>query len=274
MSKITCVRLGDSPQLRNMRAEYLRTLSAPMDGMWESAVVGSATHRELRYESQRAGYFCIDSNGNLVRFHILPPYLPRGEDLFRWVISAFEISRAIVGTIEPWYLSLCLDLQAHVAVHSYLFRDAKLAESPIRPESADFRRAEESQTNEYVRFYRQNSDGPGDWTDEFLRLRIRQGELFGRYDGRTLVAAGECIPSQSQTPYADLGVIVARPHRGRGLGSAMLVLLKEYCHASGWEPICSCAAGNLASKKAIGRAGFISEHRMVEVALSADRARV
>jgi len=44
--------------------------------------------------------------------------------------------------------------------------------------------------------------------------------------------------------------------------------LKQYCYAAGWQPICSCAADNHASKKAIEKAGFISEHSMVTMMFS------
>lgn len=83
-----------------------------------------------------------------------------------------------------------------------------------------------------------------------------------------MVATGECIPSQTQPPYADVGMVAARAYRGRGLGSSMLMRLKQYCYAAGWQPICSCAADNHASKKAIEKAGFISEHSMVTMMFS------
>jgi len=35
----------------------------------------------------------------------------------------------------------------------------------------------------------------------------------------------------------------------------------------GWNPICSCAVDNHGSKKAIERAGFLSEHSMVKISL-------
>ena len=119
-----------------------------------------------------------------------------------------------------------------------------------------------------MRFYRANTEGSGEWIEAFLHERLDREELFALYDQQTLVATGECIPSQKQTPYADLGMVVAQSYRGRGLGSAMLTHLKQHCYEAGWKPICSCAADNHASKKAIEKAGFISEHRMVKVLFS------
>jgi predicted acetyltransferase len=48
----------------------------------------------------------------------------------------------------------------------------------------------------------------------------------------------------------------------------MLIQLKKHCYEAGWKPICSCAADNRASKKAIEKAGFISEQTMVEITFS------
>jgi predicted acetyltransferase len=63
-------------------------------------------------------------------------------------------------------------------------------------------------------------------------------------------------------------MVVAQAYRGRGLGRSVLLHLKEHCYKVGWKPICSCAVDNLASKKAIERAGFLSEHRMVKITFS------
>jgi RimJ/RimL family protein N-acetyltransferase len=122
-------------------------------------------------------------------------------------------------------------------------------------------------TEELVYFYQMNTDGPGGWIEAFLSTRLKREELFVLYDEQTLVAAGECIPSQKQLPYADLGMVVARSYRGRGLGSFVLTQLKKHCYEVGWKPICSCEVSNPASKKAIERAGFISVQRMVRVTL-------
>ena len=69
------------------------------------------------------------------------------------------------------------------------------------------------------------------------------------------------------SPYADLGMVVARSYLGRGLGSFMLTQLKKHCYEAGWRPICSCEVSNGASKKAIEKAGFISEQRIVKIEL-------
>ncbi len=262
---MTCIQREHSALIQRMRDDYLRTLVAPMDGMWESAVIARATFWELRDRERHAGYLCIGSDHTLLRFHLAGEYRARAQEIFRWIIATHGIRRAITSTIEPLYFSLCLDVQQGILLHSYLFHGSTHVEAPSRLGAIIVRTVEKGEFDAIARFYRAQTRGAGEWIEAFLRARLDRQELVGLYDGQSVVATGECIPSRAQPPYADVGMVVAHAYRGRGLGSAMLVHLKEHCSAAGWVPICSCAADNGASKRAIEKAGFLSEHRMVEV---------
>lgn len=265
---LTYIRLEHPDVIQQMRADYLRTLVAPIDGMWEGAVIAHATFWEIQDREQHAGYFCIGSDNELLRFHLWENHQARSQEIFRWIVSTHSIQYAITSTIEPLYFSLCLDVQKSIMLHSYLFRDNKRIERSSDLSISIFRKAEMRELDDLVRFYQANTEGPGEWIEAFLHERLKREELFGLYERQTLVATGECIPSQKQAPYADLGMVVAQACRGRGLGSSMLLHLKQHCYEVGWQPICSCAADNHASKKAIEKAGFISEHRMVKILFS------
>ncbi len=241
-----------------------------MDGMWESAVIAQASFWQIQDREQHAGYFCIGSNRYLLRFHLLKNYQNRAQEIFRWIISTYDIQHAITSTIEPLYFSLCLDVQTSVTLHSYLFRDNSRIELSSGLSTSIFRKAEKRELDDIVHFYQAHTKGSGEWIEAFLNARLNREELFVLCDRQTLVATGECIPNQKQLPYADLGMVVAQPYRGRGLGSFMLSQLKNHCYKAGWKPICSCAADNHASKKAIEKAGFISEQRMVKMLFSRD----
>lgn len=168
------------------------------------------------------------------------------------------------------YFSLCLDLQKNISLHSYLFRDHKHIELPSSMSNSIFKKADKQELDDIVLFYKKNTEGAGEWIEGFLHKRLNREELFVLYDQQTLIATGEYIPSQKQQPYADLGMVVDQAYRGRGLGSFMLTQLKRYCYETGYKPICSCEANNYASKKAIEKAGFISEQRIVKIQFSSD----
>ena len=265
LSVMTSVPLDRAGDIQRLREDYLRTLVAPADGMWEAAVIAHATFRDIQDRGRHAGHFCLDSSNDLLRFHLTGEYRARAQEIFRQIIAMHGIRRAISSTIEPPYLSLCLDFQKSITPHMYLFRDHTWVEPRVEAGECDVTRVRSTEFAEIVRFYRANTDDPDDWIEAFVRERIARGELFALHDGRQLIAAGECIPSSTQPPYADLGMVVARSRRGRGLGSSMLIHLKERCRRLGWKPICSCAADNVASKRALEKAGFVSDHRMVTV---------
>src|SRR6266567_2534588 len=96
LSTITCVQRESSELIQQRRDDYLRILVAPMDGMWKGVVIDRAAFWEIQ---------------------------DRAQEIFCWIISTCSIQYAITSTIEPLYLSLCLDLQKSIALHSYLFRD-------------------------------------------------------------------------------------------------------------------------------------------------------
>ena len=261
-------RLDRLEMIQQLRADYVRTLIAPMDGMWESVSISQAAFWDIQDGQQSAGHFCLDSSNALLRFYLREEYQTQAQEIFQSIISTYELQYAITSTIEPLYCALCLDFQKSITPHSYLFRDQKRIKAPIDLLTSSFRKAKRSDFATLVRFYQENTEGPGEWIEPFLHEHLEREELFACSSQHTLIATGECIPSQRQPPYADVGMVVAQSYRGRGLGSSVLLHLKEHCYEMGWKPICSCTVDNLASKKAIERAGFLSEHRMVKVTFS------
>ncbi|MCO5142554.1 MAG: GNAT family N-acetyltransferase [Oligoflexia bacterium] len=62
----------------------------------------------------------------------------------------------------------------------------------------------------------------------------------------------------------DVGMLVNPKHRKKGFGSHIIAHMARYCLDRGWVPVCGCSADNLASKKAIERAGFSGIHELIE----------
>jgi predicted acetyltransferase len=102
----------------------------------------------------------------------------------------------------------------------------------------------------------------------YARSLIEKGQVFVLVDDQALIGIGECRISTSQAPYADLGMITGKEYRRRGIGSYILARLKQECYQRGLRPICSCAADNLPSRKTIEKAGFITQHRLLNIQFS------
>lgn len=71
-----------------------------------------------------------------------------------------------------------------------------------------------------------------------------------------IIATCECRMSDSQPSIGDIGIIVHQEFRNKGLATEMLKLQANSILKAGRKPICSTTLDNIASRKAIEKAGF------------------
>ena len=231
-------QLENSHQIQPLKEAYLRSLVFPMDGYWETAVVGRAPHWQIEVDGQLAGYFAARADKRLLQFYVTDPFLTVASDLFSFVVKGDLVQSAGAGTFEPAYLSHCLDHQLKVVVRSYLFQDHKRVEPVLnRCPLAQFKLAMPIDAEKLAIFYDQNNEFEDtEAVSEIFGSRlnyakslIAQGEIFILLNEDELIGVGECRISTSQAPYADLGIITANNQRRRGIGSYILAKLKEHC---------------------------------------------
>jgi GNAT superfamily N-acetyltransferase len=91
--------------------------------------------------------------------------------------------------------------------------------------------------------------------------------IYEARDGAT-VGAGVLKRVIADRDDIDIGMVVHPEHRRRGHGAYIVSHLKSYCLARGWRPICGSSIENVASQRALERAGFASRHRLVEFCLT------
>lgn len=118
---ISLHELPDTRAVADLKALYLEGLLAPMDDMWETGIVNPAPHREIRLEGSRAGYFAATDDGTLLQFFVAPGFEASARVLFDAVMSETSPARAEVATIDPLFLSLCLDVRQEGTVHTILY---------------------------------------------------------------------------------------------------------------------------------------------------------
>ncbi|MCP4426399.1 MAG: GNAT family N-acetyltransferase, partial [Chloroflexi bacterium] len=251
---------------------YLVSLVAPLDVYWQAAIIDPAPHWEMVADGRSLGYFAADEKKRLLQFYASD----RAAELFAAVIGSEWVETAVAGTNDPAFLSLCLDVQKQVSVNTYLFHDARQVD-PALPTYpwATFRLSTERDLERLLAFYGRNDEFSDSDAIEanfggqrsFIQSLIANQQSFILMDGDTLLGIGECRVSASQPPYADIGMIVDKDHRRRGVGASILARLKAHCASQNAIPICSCAADNFVSRKTIEKAGFAAHHRMLDILL-------
>ncbi len=241
-----------------LAASYFEGLAAPIDGFWQYVVVGGADFFEILADGAAAGHAAVARGKALAQFAVDARHRAREGELFDRVLSSGVAASASVSTKEPEFLSLCLDRQKGLEVDCLLFEAEGGAEGSAAAPVALRAGAEED-----IAAVRLACEPAFDGYYEEL---VAKGQLYVAHDGGKLLGIGELrrLPTHGGA-YADLGVHVAEESRGRGVGTGIIAGLKALCAGRGLRPIASCNASNLASRRALEKAGFRAAHRIVNV---------
>jgi GNAT superfamily N-acetyltransferase len=257
------IEKSDHGKLSDLKKLYLKQLPAPRDGMWETFVM-MADHYAITSAEKTIGYFVINSEQQILQFYVEGTY--DSSDIFQQIIDEMKPPGAVAMTSEPEFLSHCLDHQKSVTVNALMYHFEK--DTPIAganfPDGYEFRTVQESELSTAVNFAHETLGADQGWLSMYYGDLIKRKELFGLWDGKTLIATGERRVSETQKPYADVGMIVSTTHRGQGLATMILQKLLNLCGEKGLSAICSTEKDNVGAQKAIAKAGFIDHHRIVE----------
>ncbi|MEM7247747.1 MAG: GNAT family N-acetyltransferase [Acidobacteriota bacterium] len=261
-------RVSSADELREMKRSYLEQATAILDGMWLHGFLPQSSHFAFHEEGACIGYCCVNDEGQLLQFFVAPSSEGRASELFDLVTSGASSPvgptvGSFVSTAEPRYLSLCLDRYASFEVNALMYELADGAEVQDPSEGLAMDLVESSQLSEAVDFAKAATGAPVEWLEGYFTNLIERRELFGCWESGRLVATGESRGREDDVEHVDVGVVVAESERGRGLATGVLRRLIASSVADGRKPICSAEVSNVASRTAIGRAGFVARNRIV-----------
>ena len=94
---------------------------------------------------------------------------------------------------------------------------------------------------------------------------LQTGGLWIARSGAEPVGCGVTNPLVGPYNAVDIGMVVTEPWRKQGFGTAIVRALADAAEKQGQRPICGCAGTNIASKSALERAGFVSEHSLMRL---------
>ncbi len=247
-------------ELRELREEYGKGLPYAQDLNIEENIWDS-DYYQIEYDSKPAGYACIDSRKILWEFYLVEEACRYAQVIFKYLIDTNYITAAECKTYDYLLMSLCHDFQKAAEGSAYLFRDynkitsfgAQFDNITFRlAEIGDYHRLEElNQITEDVDFFHD------------LKEDISNQEVFVFLKEDQLLGAGTIKKIWKDQNYRDIGMVVAKDQRKKGIGTFILVKLKEYCDDHELIPVCGCWYYHYSSKKTLEKAGFISKHRVI-----------
>ncbi|MDF1798511.1 MAG: GNAT family N-acetyltransferase [Planctomycetota bacterium] len=253
--------LGTQAPTAELRASYLSQLTGPLDDMW-LAFADMATCHSLVLDGEVVGMCRVDDERRLLRFHVEPTASDHAGRLLELILDELEVEAMIVHTTDPGFLSAALDHSDKVVADSLLFAAQAKPEGPGLDELA---LAEGQDHARIVDFQEAATGMPRAFLEPYASQRLELGELLLLEEDGELTAVGELRRDQEQPGIAHLGVIVHAERRGRGIATRLLTELVHRCHAEGLAAHCSPELTTRGARRAIARAGFRANHRLLRV---------
>lgn len=169
-------------------------------------------------------------------FFVRPAHRAESLPLFRALIAASDARRVEAQTNDLLLHLMLHDVCVELASETVLFADAETTSLAVP--GVAFRRLT---SDERAAAFEHRSEPVGEW-----------GLVD---DGGVVVATGGLL-FHYNPPYGDIHMEVAPEARGRGLGAFLVQELKRVCTAMGAVPAARCQASNVASRRALERAGM------------------
>jgi GNAT superfamily N-acetyltransferase len=243
-----------------LRAAYLRSLGEPQELYVESLVQTGRTVLIRDDDDQVIGYAVL-AEATIVEFFVIPDALSVLPSAFAATREQTHAERALCKTFDHLMITAAASTPARTRTTGHLFRivrDPGFATDP----AVAHRIGRSSDADAIWSIH----DGFFDDLDEVERY-LAEGTLH-LYEtaGGELLGCGirtRVIPGDDAV---DIGMVVARSHRRRGLGGYIVSHLKRHCLDAGDRPIAGCSTDNLASRRALENAGLATTHSLVDFA--------
>lgn len=246
------VKTANSETINNLRTEFYKSLTAPLDSMWQDLYIASSQAYLIEKNNQHIGYCCIDENNSLLQLYVNNKNKHLTRTIVEQLIEFKLITSASLSSIEPVSFNACLHLSKSIKTNTFCY---EYSNQFLNVDNSLNLELVTNQDSQKLRDFYKNHVGFDD-TFGYVDNLISRKELFMAKDFNSIITTGECRLSDSQLDYADVGVAVNKEYRKKGLATKMLQQLAREAINQKRKPICSTTIDNIGSQKAIEKAGF------------------
>jgi len=262
-SKINFNKSEIAEEIINYRKQLYSSFVAPLDGMWEVLYVANSVSYLIKNEGREIGYCCIDQDKSLNQIFLKDSHRYLMKSIVTELININMIVSAHLSSIETTSFNTCLRFAKSIQAHTinYTFSSEQLKR--VSTDILNLHKASPHDGDRIRAFFKKEIgfDDSFGYTENL----INRGEIYVVEEGDEIIATGECRLSDSQPKYADVGMVVKKTGRKKGLGTKVLSELINIALEKKRKPICSTTVDNVASQKAIERAGFYNSHTIFKI---------
>jgi GNAT superfamily N-acetyltransferase len=248
------------------RSRRLDRLAEPQE-LFVEGLVAKGTGHLLHRGSDGGGplgYAVVGDDGCLLELGLADGAEGRGAEAMRVLRAEAGVRAILAQSFDPTLMSLGLRFGRPPETESLLFR--RVWDATFEPR-ADVVAAPGATAEEVLELAALGADF-FEGVAEVEAYRASGNLMVYRDPSGTLLGAGilrRAIPARAEV---DLGMVVRRTHRRRGLGTHIVRHLKALCLSRGWRPVCGCGVENVASQLTLERAGFAPLHALLRFRLA------
>ncbi len=252
-------------ELTGLIQKHSKLVLAPMDDMWEQMIIPSGAHYKMVDNEITVGYFIIDVNNNLLQIFAIDDYKWHLPTIFEYLLEEFNVKGALAGTYEPEFLSFCLDRCINFEIDTILYQAVPSTELTCPIEDVVREIASMENYDEILTFCHEKVGLEGEWMEPYYQNLLPQAAIHIFRKEGVIIGVGELRKSHSSPAFANLGIMVSKDWRKKQLGSYIMNYMKFTAKRKGLFGICSTTIDNVASQKAITKAGLMPYHRILKI---------
>lgn len=244
-----------------LREQYLDSLCEPTELYYDLMCRESETF-DVVMDGIRAGYVLLSDKGVLLGFFIEEgPSIDSGE-IFAKILEDLGVEKALCQSLDHLFISLCLLNFDKKRIIGFSFRNIYEPSDPIPQFDLTERRA----TLEDVGLLSNYSDGIFEESEiGDIPFWVKKGGCMIFEDGEgSFVGYGLINRTIDNRDWFDIGMYVRPEMRNKGYGTHIIDRMADVCFMNEWRPTAGCDKNNVASKKTLEKAGFVSKHVLVE----------
>jgi RimJ/RimL family protein N-acetyltransferase len=240
---------------------YLKSLAYSQELYIENLVPDSASF-EIYDDTKLLGYALIHAEKTIIEFHINPDANGFADEAFSQLVSVSKATNALCKSFDDLFVTACSNLNWRFEPGGFMYRRFEKSSKTLSTIP------NEPATTEDINTILEMHDGFFDGVSEILSYLEPNARLFKYHLQNELIGCGIIKQINAGFDFYDIGYVVKKSNRQKGIATHIAVHLKEYCLAQGWKPVAGCNISNIASQKTLQNAGFISEHTILNFSKS------
>ncbi len=247
-----------------LRKQFYQTLTAPIDAMWEQLYIASSQHYLIDDDNTTIGYCCINDDQCLLQLFLTAGYQLKMTKVITDLIETELITSASLSSNEPISFNIFLTRSKEMKTNTFCFQHSNTHREVKSSLNIELVTPDDIPS---IKDYLKTQVGMDD-TFGYTENLVARKEIFMVKESDVIIATSERRMSDSQPAIADLGIIVNKDFRGKGIATEVMKMQVNRVLDENRKPICSTTIDNIASRKIIEKSGFYCSNVIFDIRLT------